>query len=393
MTKPTPTENCNYASGNRVPVPIEQIGTVVHVIGSLVAGGAERFVIDLVRGIKALGYDVRVLVLSSKMDEAGKSMAANLDNAGIPYLSGPTKRIRWRSVAWYINSILLWKPDIVHLHTANTDMAHVLARVVFRKRHQLYRTIHNLKKPPSLAAKYAICANKAALSIACSEAAFRQAKSYIKGNMITIRNGKRFSWPIRTSQLGEQFKVKLGLEETGIVHFLAVGRMGGDPIENAPKGYDTLLKAWNVGQLRKRGARLHMLGDGALREKLEIMAEGDSTVRFYGVRSDVTDWMIACDCFVMPSRSEGLPIAGIEAIGTGLPCVFSDIEPLRELQPSVAVWHKVDDVDQLAENLLEMIDNYRCPTETKTLEFRNQFSDEHTVKQYDKAYRSAFRME
>ena len=392
MTKPTPTENYDCATTNRLSVPIEKTGAVVHVIGSLVAGGAERFVVDLARGMKTLGYDVRVLVLSSKMDEAGKVMAANLDNADIPYLRGPTRRVRWRSVAWYINSLLLWEPDIVHLHTPNTDMAHVLARAVFRKRHQVFRTIHTIM-PPSLAARIAIYANKAALNIACSKAASLQAKSYIKGNLITIRNGKRFSWPIRTSPLSKQYKLKLGLEETGVVHFLVVGRMDGDSIETEPKGYDTLLKAWILGQLQKRGARLHILGDGTLREKLERVAKEDASINFHGVRSDVTDWMIACDCFVMPSRWEGLPIAGIEAVGTGLPCIFSDIEPLRELRPSVAVWHESGDVDQLAKNLLDVIGNYQYPVETKTLEFRNEFNDEHTVNQYDKAYRSVLRME
>ncbi len=47
-------------------------------------------------------------------------------------------------------------------------------------------------------------------------------------------------------------------------------------------------------------------------------------VRFLGVRNDVERLYQAMDVFVMPSRYEGLPVVGVEAQFSGLPCVFSD---------------------------------------------------------------------
>lgn len=47
-------------------------------------------------------------------------------------------------------------------------------------------------------------------------------------------------------------------------------------------------------------------------------------VQFLGMRTDVPDLMQAMDCFVLPSRFEGLPFVGIEAQASGLPCFFSD---------------------------------------------------------------------
>lgn len=47
-------------------------------------------------------------------------------------------------------------------------------------------------------------------------------------------------------------------------------------------------------------------------------------VQFLGMRNDVPLLMQAMDCFILPSRFEGLPVVGIEAQAAGLPCFFSD---------------------------------------------------------------------
>jgi 1,2-diacylglycerol 3-alpha-glucosyltransferase len=56
----------------------------------------------------------------------------------------------------------------------------------------------------------------------------------------------------------------------------------------------------------------------------------DDSVRFLGtVDSDVNPELYrVADCFVMASRSEGSPLALLEALSTGLPAIVSPIEPL-----------------------------------------------------------------
>ena len=47
-------------------------------------------------------------------------------------------------------------------------------------------------------------------------------------------------------------------------------------------------------------------------------------VKFLGLRNDISDLMQTMDCFVLPSKFEGLPLVGIEAQAAGLPCFFAD---------------------------------------------------------------------
>lgn len=89
-------------------------------------------------------------------------------------------------------------------------------------------------------------------------------------------------------------------------------------------------------QLWQRGdpADLILVGDGDLRQQLQqrVDAAGlQAHVHFLGWRTDTPDLLRASDIFVLPSRWEGMPLAILEAMGTGLPVVVSDIPGNRHL--------------------------------------------------------------
>lgn len=60
----------------------------------------------------------------------------------------------------------------------------------------------------------------------------------------------------------------------------------------------------------------------------------NDNVLFLGVRQDVSQWMQAMDCLLLPSRFEGLPVVAVEAQASGLP-VFAAREGIsRQTQIS-----------------------------------------------------------
>ena len=75
-------------------------------------------------------------------------------------------------------------------------------------------------------------------------------------------------------------------------------------------------------------ARFLLIGNGALRDKTlaELQRRGlDHNVVLVADTTSMPQFMLsAMDCFVLPSRYEGLPLVSVEAQAAGLPCVFSD---------------------------------------------------------------------
>jgi glycosyltransferase involved in cell wall biosynthesis len=61
---------------------------------------------------------------------------------------------------------------------------------------------------------------------------------------------------------------------------------------------------------------------GGIKREADVRALGDRVV-FAGATHDVQDYFRAADVFVLPSRREGLPVALLEAMACGLPCIAS----------------------------------------------------------------------
>ena len=105
------------------------------------------------------------------------------------------------------------------------------------------------------------------------------------------------------------------------------------------KGTAVLLDA--VAQLQRQGATVRVLivGGGrrmpALRERATALGLG-STVEFLGQvdGEGVRRALNAADLFVLPSLTEGLPRALLEAMAKGLPAVASAVGGIPELLPS-----------------------------------------------------------
>lgn len=96
---------------------------------------------------------------------------------------------------------------------------------------------------------------------------------------------------------------------------------------NLQKNHEYLLNIFQKVAKKIPNAKLLLLGDGELFSKVKNIAEQlgiKDKVVFAGVHKDVENYYQAMDVFVLPSLFEGLPVTGIEAQYSGLPCFFSN---------------------------------------------------------------------
>lgn len=92
------------------------------------------------------------------------------------------------------------------------------------------------------------------------------------------------------------------------------------------KNHRFILSIAEIAKKRELDMSFKLIGDGdsidIIRE--EAKAKCLDNIDFVGKTEEVNMWMQAFDVFILPSRFEGLPVAGLEAQLVGLPCIFSD---------------------------------------------------------------------
>lgn len=110
------------------------------------------------------------------------------------------------------------------------------------------------------------------------------------------------------------------------VLLLSVGEL------NKRKNHRIVLEA--LADMGREDVFYVICGQGTLRKHLMQEAERlrlQNHVIFHGFRTDMAAVYQSADLFVFPSVHEGMPVALMEAMAAGLPCVVSDIRGNREL--------------------------------------------------------------
>lgn len=104
---------------------------------------------------------------------------------------------------------------------------------------------------------------------------------------------------------------------------------------NWRKGQDLVIEALSrLSRVKRDKIKFHLVGDGPQMAELKnaVIANNlQNIVAFYGARNDVASFLREMDVFIMPSKTEGLPMSIIEVLRQGMYVMSTDTGAIPEM--------------------------------------------------------------
>ena len=286
---------------------------IVHIIGNLDHGGAERFVTDLCNEMARKDADITLVSLCE--NDLGNSFLDQLSDK-VKYVSFGKKGGLSISVILRLTSWLMeQRPAVVHSHLNSSE--YLFLYRVWSKKTIFYHTIHNIAEAecPEWLIKvmrqlfYSV--NKVVpvtISATCRESYRRY---YGLKNDQLIENARP---AVYATSSRDELAIRYSKypDEILLVH---IGRI------SVEKNQRLLIETvQELNRTEQRKCRLLLIGeikDTELYSQLQLAAAGDTHIEFLGLRKNIADYLSIADAFCLSSDWEGMPISLIEAMSIG----------------------------------------------------------------------------
>ena len=306
---------------------------LLYILGNIInKAGVERIMTQKINYLAESGHDISLLTTDQNNQPLSFPISKNVHyisiNAPIPsrtdysFLKWLSSFYNARSVfSKVINSVVNEElPDIIICTTYSFDVLDLLTSICHKKHIKLIIESHiqlkNVFMQPKLAYNNILSfygkihdnyilhhIRKASLLVCLTNEDMKSWKKfhinnvYVIPNMITIRPPKTIDYSIK--------------------RVIAVGRYSDQ------KGFDMLIKAWGKLSLKYNDWHLYIFGneDRAPYEEMAKTEKCQDTCHCMPVTDDIASEYGKSSIFVMSSRYEGMPLALIEAMSSGLACV------------------------------------------------------------------------
>jgi glycosyltransferase involved in cell wall biosynthesis len=323
---------------------------VLHVINSLVAGGAERLLSDLLPALAARGVECEVFAL----DERDDAFSEALRKAGVEVHfarrggASPYSPARLFDIGREIGR---YRPDIVHAHLGPTFHWCALASLVYRRPRYLtteHASENRRMRMPVLRGFERFCYGRydrvAAVSRESAEAigewlGLRAERFAVIPNGIPLA---RFTAPTAAAA---DVTVALG------------GRIGVAMTARLVDAKDHATALAALALLPPEYC-LVLAGEGPERPRIEAAAKAlhvADRCLLLGSRADVISVLAACRIYLQSSKVEGFGIAALEAMAAGLPVVASEARGLGELVRGAGLLFPVRDAETCARAIQRIV--------------------------------------
>jgi len=337
---------------------------------SLRTGGAEHHLLNLCRWLRSGGHESAVCTLS-RAEEGIETLLVN-DSVQLFRLSLRSLRSlpSPRVVSAVRRIVRGFQPDILHAHLFHAEVAaafaSMLARVpVVATRHSAGLEFRGWRgwAARALEQRFAACI---AVSREAAEEAL--AMGYRRDKVVVIPNAvdpERFrpveepSREERRSALVAELFPAVGVRRPLIL----IGSAGGlKPVKNFSLMLRVASMLLSDAARSPGGAELRFVifGEGEERENLAILSRDlgiDAFVSLPGKRENIEALYPLLDVFLLPSLTEGVPLALLEAMSSGVACLASDVGGVGEVLAGAGALARSEDENSFAEALQRIVKN------------------------------------
>ena len=298
-------------------VPLAQPTPIAVVMTSFDAGGTERQMLELVRRLDRARWNVHLACLHARGEWRARALSA-APISEFP-ISGFGRPDTCRQALNFARWCARLRIQVVHTSDLYTNIfalpAATLARVPVRIGSR--RGLNTDRTPAQLAMQRA--AFKCSHAIVANSRAIAErlrVENVRPGKVTVVPNGLDLDAFTPASPRGSRRRV------------LTVANL------RPEKGYDVLIDAAVAVLQRFPDAQFDCVGTGPEKARLEArVAERGVTHAFnwLGRRGDVPALLAGADIFVLPSRTESMPNAVLEAMAAALPVVASAVGGIPEV--------------------------------------------------------------
>ncbi|MEI7736989.1 MAG: glycosyltransferase [Ferruginibacter sp.] len=311
---------------------------VLHLIYTHGIAGAEKYLLDLLPGIKEHGIAAEVICVCPPAHEKKVQVYCDMLIAkGIPTQLLASSRINVFKVAQKINRYCrLHQISCIHSHLFNSDVLAVFLKIFYNKKIVLLSTKHGyqesyfVKNPDRVGkirynfyyfiTKYIISKIDHNITISKATSDLYFALKLTQNKMPFVHHGIAVDGKI--------------IKENGVIYkkaspqLIIAGRL------TAIKGHDYLFDAMPVIIKEFPETQLLVLGEGEEKERLRQKA-GDlgiqNHISFLGFQSNPYAYIQESDVIIMPSLHEAFGLVYIESFALKTPVVAFDVQACNEI--------------------------------------------------------------
>ena len=300
---------------------------VAHVVGKMVGGGVEAFLMNYYRNIDRtqIQFDFIVdsdstVVPEDEIEALGGRIFYISPYQNILLYIKELRKIfrdnRYRIVHSHLNVLSVFPLYCAWMERVPVRIAH--SHSTSNKIEWKKNIIKTILRPFSklFATNYFAC------SIHAGKWLFGNGE-YNKGNIELIKNAIDINKFKFNSVIRDRVRKELEIDKNTLVYG-HVGRFV------QQKNHMFLIKVFRKIYEDNKNSVLLLIGDGPLEEQVRLEVKKydmEKNIKFLGIRNNVEDYMSAMDVFLFPSIYEGLGIVLVEAQAAGLKCFCSSCIP------------------------------------------------------------------